>query len=137
MMNENAIPNSASASINPIPINMVVRTWLAYSGCRAIASTDLPIRMPKPMPGPIAARPITSPLPTVLIESRFPVTCASKWIINASFSMLLREGAADVRGGQHREDERLQQRNEDLEADQEHRERERHPGQDPRLRGTS
>src|SRR5438552_669859 len=32
MTNENAMPNSASASIRPIPMNIVVRTWFAYSG---------------------------------------------------------------------------------------------------------
>ena len=77
MMNETAMPNSASASISPIPINIVVRTWLAYSGCRAIASTDLPIRMPSPMPGPIAARPMISPFPIVSSPANSPAACAS------------------------------------------------------------
>src|SRR5439155_14796929 len=100
-----------------------VLTWFAYSGCRAIASTDLPIRMPSPMPGPIAASPITRPFPTVLIESRLPVTCATRWNISASsFSMLLGQRSTDVRAGEDGEDERLQDRDEDLEADQDHRE---------------
>src|SRR4029077_20430758 len=34
MMNENAMPNRASASISPMPMNIVVRTWPAYSGSR-------------------------------------------------------------------------------------------------------
>jgi hypothetical protein len=31
MMNENAMPNSASASKRPVPMNIVVRTCFAYT----------------------------------------------------------------------------------------------------------
>src|SRR5262249_11374781 len=79
MMNENAMPNSASASIRPIPMNIVVRTWFAYSGWRADASTDLPIRIPRPIPGPIAASPITSPLPIVFRPGVMSAACARRW----------------------------------------------------------
>src|SRR5712691_11420235 len=122
MMNEKAMPNRASASIRPMPMNIVVRTWLAYSGWRAIASTDFPIRIPSPMPGPIAASPMTRPLPTVLMESRLPVTCATRWNINASLlSVFFCQRAADVRAGEDGEDECLQDRHEDLESDEDHR----------------
>src|SRR5262245_50428224 len=136
MMNENAMPNSASASIRPIPMNIVVRTWFAYSGCRAIASTDFPISTPSPMPGPIAASPITRPLPMAVRP--VSVICATRWTIDASYlslacSVRLSEGPTDVRASEDGEDERLQDRYEDLEADQDHRQRERHGGEDPCL----
>src|SRR6266496_176205 len=91
MMNENAMPNSASASIRPMP--MVFR------------------------PGEMS------------------VACATRWNIDASLSsVLLSQRAADVRAGEDGEDERLQARHEDLEADERDRERERERSEDPRLR---
>src|SRR5690606_35260557 len=47
-------PSSASSSTNATPRNMVARSWPATSGWRAMPSTVLPMRMPRPMPGPIA-----------------------------------------------------------------------------------
>ena len=44
-------------SVNAIPMNMVVCSWLRSSGWRAIDSAVLPTMMPMPMPGPMAARP--------------------------------------------------------------------------------
>src|SRR5882672_5510778 len=116
MMNENAMPNSASASIKPIPMNMVVRTWPAYSGWRAMASTDFPIKIPSPIPGPMAARPMTRPLPIVASPSRFPVTCAMNANIQLPPSLVrLRLRLPDVGGAEDGEDERLQGCEEDLE----------------------
>src|SRR5262245_40641591 len=135
MMNENAMPNRASASIRPIPMNIVVRTWFAYSGWRAIASTDLPIRTPSPMPGPIAASPITRPFPMVFRPGVMSAACATRWNIRClPFSVLFRQCPADVRAGEDGEDECLQTCNEDLEAHERDRERERERRQDPRLR---
>ena len=57
MMNASTKPNSASASVNAIPRNIVVRTVPADSGWRAIAVMALPTTMPMPMPGPMAAPP--------------------------------------------------------------------------------
>ena len=65
MMNENAMPNSASASIRPMPMNIVARTWPAYSGFRSIDTAATQIYTPSPIPGPIAASPMTSPRPIV------------------------------------------------------------------------
>lgn len=50
-------PNSASASVNAMPKNIVVRTMPAASGCRAIAVIAFPMTYPIPMAGPIAASP--------------------------------------------------------------------------------
>src|SRR5690606_9678942 len=50
-------PSSASTSTNATPMNIVARSCPATSGWRAMPSMVLPIRMPRPMPGPIAARP--------------------------------------------------------------------------------
>src|SRR5882672_5019754 len=135
MMNENAMPNSASASIKPIPMNMVVRTWPAYSGWRAMASTDFPIKIPSPIPGPMAARPMTRPLPIVASPSRFPVTCAMNANIQLPPSLVrLRLRLPDVGGAEHGEDERLQGRDEDLEPDEHQREWERYGCERPGLR---
>jgi hypothetical protein len=57
MMNARTKPNSASASVNAIPRNIVVRTVPADSGWRAIAVIALPTTRPMPMPGPMAAPP--------------------------------------------------------------------------------
>ena len=56
-MNASTNPNSASASVNAMPKNIVVRTMPADSGWRAMAVMALPTTMPMPMPGPIAAPP--------------------------------------------------------------------------------
>src|SRR5919109_2660748 len=135
MMNENAMPNSASASIRPMPMNIVVRTWLAYSGCRAIASTDLPIRMPSPIPGPMASSPMIRPLPIVSRPEKSAAACASNPNMHRLLvSVFFRQHATDVGGGEDREDERLQDGHEHLEPDQDDRQRHRDPEQDPRLR---
>src|SRR6476659_3035714 len=100
-----------------------------------MASTDLPIRTPSPVPGPIAASPITRPLPIVLRPGVISAACAMRWNIDASLSsVLLRQRATDVRAGEDGEDERLQARDEDLEPHERDRERERERGEDPRLR---
>src|SRR6266550_4557481 len=100
-----------------------------------MASTDLPIRTPRPIPGPIAASPITRPLPIVLRPGVISAACAMRWTIDASLSsVLLCQRATDVRAGEDGEDECLQPRDEDLEAHQRDREGERERGEDPRLR---
>src|SRR6266550_1996713 len=99
-----------------------------------MASTDLPIRTPRPIPGPIAARPMTSPLPIVFRPGVMSAACAMRWNIDASLSsVLLRQRPTDVRAGEDGEDERLQACDEDLEAHERDRERERERGEDPRL----
>src|SRR5438067_9457529 len=136
MMNENAMPNRASASIKPIPMNIVVRTWFAYSGCRAIASTDFPIKIPRPTPGPIAARPITKPFPIVLRPASVTAAtrpCDTTPSIRTSLSMLFGQRAPYVGGGQYREDESLKDSDEDLEGNHQHGEREGDAQQDPGL----
>src|SRR6266511_3086314 len=138
MMNERTKPKRASASIRPMPMNMVPRTMPAASGWRAIASTDLPIRMPIPMPGPMAARPYTRPLP---IAVRLPVVSAIRptmWVttptIDSSLdSVLFRHRTPDVRCGEHGEDERLQPGHEDLEPDQNDRQPARGDAEHERL----
>ncbi len=50
-------PMRASASVNAIPRNIVVRTMPAASGWRAMAVMALPTTIPMPMPGPMAAPP--------------------------------------------------------------------------------
>src|SRR6266536_2897402 len=55
--NASTKPKSASASTKARPMNIVVRTIAAASGCRAIPSSALPIRIPRQMPGPTAPRP--------------------------------------------------------------------------------
>src|SRR5437867_13152166 len=72
---------------------------------------------------------MTSPLPTVFSESRFPVTSASTRTMNASLSVLFGQRAADVGGGQDGEDERLKGGYEDLETDEGDRHREREGGE--------
>ena len=57
MMNASTNPKSASASVNAMPRNMVVRTMPADSGWRAIDEMALPTTRPMPMPGPMAAPP--------------------------------------------------------------------------------
>ena len=57
MMNARTKPKSASASVNAMPRNIVVRTVPADSGWRAIAVMALPTTRPMPMPGPMAAPP--------------------------------------------------------------------------------
>src|SRR5688500_16025774 len=81
-----------------------------------MASTDLPINTPSPIPGPIAARPITSPRPIVARPSRSPVSCASSANMLPPWSVFLGHGPTDVRRGEDGEDERLQSGYEDLEA---------------------
>src|SRR6266496_2913590 len=140
MMNESTNPNRASASIKPIPMNMVPRTRPAASGWRAIASTDLPIRIPMPMPGPMAARPYTRPLP---IAVRLPVVSPirpTRWVttptIDSSLdSVLFRHRTRDVRSGQYGKDERLQPRDEDLEPHQCDPDTEGHQPEDVRESG--
>src|SRR4026209_3052095 len=110
-----------------------------------MASTDLPIRTPRPIPGPsaprrptpgpIAATPITRPLPIVFRPGVISAACAMRWNIDASLpSVLPRQRATDVRAGEDGEDERLQARDEDLEPHERDRELEREWGEDPRLR---
>src|SRR4051794_29853527 len=82
--------------------------------------------MPRPMPGPIAARPMTRPLPIVVSPSKFPDSAPSTCTMPMPpFLVLFRQRAADVGRGEDGEDERLQNGNEDLEADQDNRQRER------------
>src|SRR5439155_25479141 len=122
MMNESTKPNSASASMRPMPMNMVPRTMPAASGWRAMASTDFPMRIPIPIPGPMAASPYTNPLPIAVTSPVVWATRATAWvnspIIDPSFSclVLLRHGPSDVGGGEHGEDECLQPGHEDLEG---------------------
>src|SRR5436309_983136 len=138
MMNERTKPNRAKASIRPMPMNMVPRTKPAASGWRAIASTDLPIRIPIPMPGPMAARPYTRPLP---IAVRLPVVSPirpTRWVttptIDSSLdSVLFRHRTPDVGGGEHGEDERLQPGHEDLEPHQHDRQPARSHAEHERL----
>src|SRR4029450_13797644 len=89
------------------------RTMPAASGCRAMASTDLPIRTPIPMPGPMAASPYTRPLPMAATSPVVSATKATMWVMTPIMypslgSVLLRDRTGDVRGGEHGENERLQ-----------------------------
>src|SRR6266540_1545574 len=140
MMNDSTKPNRASASIRPMPMNIVPRTMPAASGWRAIASTDFPMRMPIPMPGPMAARPYTSPLPIAVrlpvVSAIRPTTWVTTPIIDSSLvSMLFRHRTRDVRSGQYGKDERLQPRHEDLEPHQCDPEPEGHQPEDVRKSG--
>src|SRR6266516_4361002 len=134
MMNDSTNPIRASASIRPMPMNIVPRTRPAASGWRAMASTDFPISTPIPIPGPMAARPYARPFP---IELTSPVVAASRpsmcvttpTISPPCASMLLRHRARDVGRREHAEDERLQARDEDLESDQGHPDAERNDAQ--------
>jgi hypothetical protein len=56
-------PSSASASTTAMPMNIVVRTWPAASGWRAMDSIAPLISIPSPMPGPRVPRPNTRPTP--------------------------------------------------------------------------
>src|SRR5262245_37293014 len=124
MMNASTNPNSASASVNAMPRNIVVRTVPADSGWRAIAVMALPTTRPMPMPGPMAAPPYTMPRPIAVRPFVLSVTVwawASRrwsratWVLLLVLSVLGVHGTADVHGGEDREDERLQEADEDLE----------------------
>src|SRR4051812_6757851 len=136
MMNARTKPKSASASVNAIPRNIVVRTVPADSGWRAIAVMALPTTRPIPMPGPMAAPPYTMPRPIAVrpfVGSFVAAAAKMKWIrAKATWSSWLcararacsRVGgsvfgvhrATDVHRGEDREDEGLQEADEDLEA---------------------
>src|SRR4026209_2130872 len=94
------------------------------------------MRTPKPMPGPIAASPITSPRPMVARPSLSSAACASRAnMVNASlfrWSVLFGHRAADVGRGQDGEDERLKPGYEDLEAHEGDADRERERCEDDR-----
>src|SRR5438132_417658 len=140
MMNDSTNPIRASASIRPMPMNIVPRTRPAASGWRAMASTDLPIRMPMPMPGPMAARPYARPFPIELtspfVWASSPSTCITTPTMSPPWaSMLLRHRSGDVRGRQHAEDEGLQAGHENLEPHQGHPDPERDHPQDVREPG--
>src|SRR4051794_40981018 len=122
------------------------------SGWRVTDSITLPKMYPTPIPGPMVPRPAPTPsaiafpasvpyafgsaaCATDTIEVRDPrstgppsfVVCRSK----SRSSVRLRHRAADVDGGQRREDERLQGCDQDdLEQEEEDRRRERN-GADP------
>src|SRR6266540_5450438 len=134
MMKDRTNPNRARASIRPMPMNIVPRTRPAASGWRAMASTDLPISTPIPIPGPMAARPYARRLPIELtspvVAASRPSTCVTTPTISPPCaSMLLRHRARDVGRREHAEDEGLQARDEDLESDQGHPDAERNDPQ--------
>src|SRR6266542_4008440 len=137
MMNDSTNPIRASASIRPMPMNIVPRTRPAASGWRAIASTDFPISTPIPMPGPMAARPYARPFPIELtspvVAASRPSTCVTTPTMSPPCaSMLLRHRSRDVGRREHAEDEGLQTRDEDLETDQGDADTERDHAQDVR-----
>src|SRR5581483_7316605 len=132
-MKERTNPNMASASTNAIPRNIVVRTMPGASGCRAIASTDLPTRKPIPMAGQMAHRPYTRhlrmgvPMFVAAWASR-PNRCVM-WFLLLVLGV---DGPGEVHGGQDGEDVRLQHRDQDLERGDERAERERRDGEGDR-----
>src|SRR5919197_6492556 len=133
MMKARTNPNSASASVNAMPRNMVVRTMPAASGCRAMAVMALPTTSPMPMPGPMAAPPYTTPRPmAVRPDWSSPAPCWASWRRwNKGASLVLGvHGTPDVDAGENREDERLQAGDQDLECGQsdQQTERERQDG---------
>src|SRR5262245_54226073 len=141
MMNDNTKPNSASASVNAMPRNIVVRTVPADSGCLAMAVMAFPTTIPMPMPGPMAAPPYTIPRPMAVRPlASSPACCAaSRKSCNES---LLRRGLvlrvhrqADIHTRQDREDERLQRRDQDLERRQRDEQGERERGADLEVDG--
>src|ERR671919_211440 len=138
MMNVRTNPNRASASVNAIPRNIVVRTIPAASGCRAMASTAFPTRYPMPMPGPMAPRPNTRPLPmTPTSPSTWATkapTCESSSPMALPSLVLGVHGPGDVDGGQDREDVGLEHGHQHLEPDERDRQRERRDGERDRGR---
>src|SRR5262249_12744677 len=130
MMKDSTKPKSASASVNAMPRNIVVRTVPAASGWRAIAVMAFPTTSPMPMPGPMAAPPYTMPRPTaVRPDWSSPAPCAAKTTGSSKGTSLVLgvHGQADVHARQDREDEGLEGGDKDLERGQrdEQRERER------------
>src|SRR5436305_7531265 len=133
-------PNRASASVKAMPRNIVVRATPAASGWRDIAVMALPTTRPIPMPGPMAAPPYTMPRPTAVRPFwSSPGSWAAninRWCTNTPPSalfgslMLWVHCAADVHGGQDREDERLQDGDENLEAVEGDQQRARDQGAD-------
>src|SRR5450631_1070130 len=105
-------PNRASASVNAMPRNMVVRTMPADSGWRAMAVMALPTTMPMPIPGPIAAAPYPIPAPTAPRPFRTsfePMTTsvAAMGRVTRILLVLGVHGGAQIDAGQDGEDERL------------------------------
>ena len=86
----------------------------------------------QPMPGPIAASPMTSPRPIVARPSQVSgePARADANMLGLLVSVLLGHRAADVGGGEDGEDERLKSGHEDLEADEHDGDRERERGED-------
>src|SRR5256885_9361011 len=120
MMKARKNPKRASASVKAVPRNIVVRTMPADSGCRAMAVMALPTTRPMPMPGPMAAPPYTMPRPTAVRPWTSSPFCwaARTWSNGVLLLVLGVHGAADVHGGQDREDERLQHGHQQLEAEE-------------------
>src|SRR5262245_23333279 len=138
MMNDSTNPKSASASVNAMPRNIVVRTVPAASGWRAIAVMAFPTTSPMPMPGPMAAPPYTIPRPiAVRPDWSSPAPCAANTTGSSKGTSLVLgvHGQADVDARQDREDEGLQGGDQDLEGGQRDEQRERERGTDLEVDG--
>src|SRR6476661_6313988 len=118
MMNASTNPNSASASVNAMPRNIVVRTVPADSGWRAIAVMALATTRPMPIPGPIAAPPYTMPRPMVWRPALLSTAAAARTWSKGSSLVFRMHRSADVDGGENGEDEGLQEGDENLEPGQ-------------------
>src|SRR5436190_5159448 len=112
--------NSATASVSAKPRSTLPNTRGAASGLRSAPATKLPKMLPMPTPTPARA----------MVARPAPMSLAAEASIVVVLPSVKMNGVVEIEAGQDREDIGLQESDQELEAGEDHDERQRRPAAD-------